>query len=87
MIKTINISISDADLTRIDNYCLAHNLTRSKFMLQATIQALEVEEMANATRLLYHCLDEYKRDGKLGEHDEAQMERLETMIRGFGMNV
>lgn len=87
MTKTINISVTDADLTRIDKYCMAHNLTRSKFMLQATVQALEVEEMANATRLLYHCMDEFRREGKLDDYDEAQMDRLETMLRGFGMNV
>lgn len=87
MTKTINISLSETDLERIDKYCLAHSLTRSKFMLQATIQALEVEEMANATRLLYHCMEEFRRDGKMDSYDESQMERLENMLRGFGMNV
>lgn len=87
MVKTINISITDEDLERVDKYCLAHNLTRSKFMLQSTIQALEVEEMSNATRLLYHTLEKFRNDGKLDECDEKDMARLETMIRGFGINV
>ena len=87
MLKTVNISVTEEDLERIDKYCMAHNLTRSKFMLQSTIQALEVEQMANATRLLYQSLDRYRETGKLDESDTQELKTLEQLIRGYGINV
>ena len=87
MIKTVNISLESSDLEAIDKYCLAHNLTRSKFMLQSTIQALEVERLANATRLLYQSLDKFRETGKVDREGCEELERLETLIRGYGINV
>lgn len=80
MTKTINISIKDADLQRIDRYCACHNLTRSKYFLQCVLQALDVEEMANNTLLLYHLLDKYAKTGKLTKQEIKTLNSMSELL-------
>lgn len=80
MTKTINISIKDADLERIDRYCACHNLTRSKYFLQCVLQSLDVEEMANNTLLLYHLLDKYAKTGKLSKQEIKTLNSMSELL-------
>lgn len=47
MSKTITISMSENDIKNIDTYCTMHELTRSKFMVQASLEKVQQEFIAN----------------------------------------
>ena len=82
--KTINISIAEEDLNAIDGYCSAHNLTRSKFLVQNTLQFLQADNIANGTLQLVSMLNNFAMNGKLSDDEKDTLSRLETTIRGFG---
>ena len=85
MSKTVNISMSEADLAKIDAFCLSHDLTRSKFMVEAALEKTWVEDMANG--LL--CINTYLRradGGKLiGEEDTALLKKALEKLKGVGV--
>jgi len=84
MIKTINISMSDDDLEDIDGFCKAHNLTRSKFMVQSSIQALNAEKMASATMCMVRVLENFNREGKLNAEDQKQLDKIQDVLGVLG---
>lgn len=83
MLKTVNISMTEEDLEAIDRYCMAHNLTRSKFMLQSTLQALDVERLYNATVIMNQALQEYKDKGIVEADDVKLLDAVETIMGGY----
>lgn len=80
MTKTINISINSEDLRAIDDYCSAHNLTRSKFIIFNTLQAIQAERIASATMQMVHVMENFSKSGKLSEADKADFERIQTLM-------
>lgn len=77
--KIINISMDAEDLKEIDLYCMAHNLTRSKFMVQSAVQALEVEKVCNATMRLNKLLLEYSKKGYLEKDDLKALDAIKLL--------
>lgn len=54
MTKTINISMSDEDLERVDLYCTKHALTRSKAFVQAMLDKVAVDDIEAFMRIMAH---------------------------------
>ena len=77
--KIITISMTEEDLKEIDLYCMAHNLTRSKFMVQSAVQALEVEKVCNATMRLNKLLLEYSKKGYLEKDDLKALDAIKLL--------
>lgn len=84
-IKTINISISENDLKKIDDYCTCHNLTRSKFLLSSAIEKVYVEEMANSLLLANQYLRNVAGKDAIQEEDREMIEKALNLMRG-GLN-
>lgn len=84
-IKTINISISENDLKRIDNYCTCHNLTRSKFLLSSAIEKVYVEDLANTLLLANQYLKNIAGKDVLDQEDKEMLEKALNLMRG-GLN-
>lgn len=85
MSKTVNISMSEKDLKRIDEYCLIHNLTRSKFMLAASLQTIYAEDIANGLLLVNTYLRRAE-DGKriVNAEDRKLLEKALEYLGGVG---
>lgn len=79
--KTINISVNEKDLKKIDDYCACHNLTRSKFMLQSSIEKCYVEDMANGLLLVNRYLRKSNGGSVLGD-DKKLLERAVELLGG-----
>lgn len=79
--KTINISMDTEDLREIDLYCMCHNLTRSKFMVQCAIQSLEMEKVYNATVVLNGTLSRLAEKGYIDEKDKSVVEAVKVLER------
>lgn len=75
--------MTEEDVEAIDRYCMAHNLTRSKFMVQSALQALEVEKLYNATVLMNKTLQEYKEKGFVDTEDTKLLDALQTIMGGY----
>lgn len=54
MTKTINISMSEEDLEKIDTYCTKHALTRSKAFVQAMLDKVAMDEIGAFMRIMAH---------------------------------
>lgn len=80
MTKTINISVTEADLRRLDDYCVLHNLTRSKFMLEASLEKVYVEDMANGLLMMNKYLGKVKDDSLISDDDRALLERAAVLL-------
>lgn len=80
-VKTINISLSAGDLADIDTYCDIHTLTRSKFFVQAALEKVQTEHLANSLILLTGYMDKIDKlsDGKI-KPDKDMMDDMKTMV-------
>lgn len=80
-VKTINISLSAGDLADIDTYCDIHTLTRSKFIVQAALEKVQTEHLANSLILLTGYMDKLEKfsDGKI-KPDKDMMDDMKTMV-------
>ena len=54
MTKTINISMSEEDLERVDLYCTKHALTRSKAFVQAMLDKVAMDDIEAFMRIMAH---------------------------------
>lgn len=54
MTKTINISMSEEDLEKVDMYCTKHALTRSKAFVQAMLDKVAVDDIEAFVRIMAH---------------------------------
>ena len=81
-IKTINISVSERDLKKIDDYCTCHNLTRSKFLLSSAIEKVCVEDLANSLLLANHYLRDVAGKDVIEKEDKEMIEKALNLIRG-----
>lgn len=79
--KIITISMNAEDLKEIDLYCMAHNLTRSKFMVQCAIQSLEMEKVYNATVVLNRTLSGLAEKGYIDAKDKSVIEAVKVLER------
>lgn len=80
--KLVNISVNEEDLKKIDAYCMAHNLTRSKFMLESSIEKVFVEDMANGLLMINKYLRKADGGSVLGE-DKELLERAVELLGGM----
>ena len=84
-IKTINISITENDLKKIDVYCTCHNLTRSKFLQNSAIEKVYVEDLANNLLLANQYLRDVAGKDVIEEEDREMIEKALNLMRG-GLN-
>lgn len=54
MTKTINISMSEEDLEKVDLYCTKHALTRSKAFVQAMLDKVAMDDIEAFMRIMAH---------------------------------
>lgn len=80
-IKTINISLSENDLKRIDDYCTCHNLTRSKFLLHSALEKVYVEDLANNLLLANQYLRNVAEKDVIEEEDRKMIEKALNLMR------
>lgn len=85
--KTINISISENDLRKIDDYCTCHNLTRSKFLLSSAIEKIHNEEISNSLLLLNQYVRVIAKKNVLDENDVLVVEKILDLIRNIKSNI
>lgn len=83
MSKTITISMSEDDIKNIDTYCTMHELTRSKFMVQAALEKVQQESVANTLVML--C-DYLSKTGKLDILSENDINTILTMQKAGYLN-
>ena len=81
MTKTINVSMSENDAREIDLFCKAHNLTRSKFLVQCALQCMYAEQTRDAVKYLGNQLMKIRLEGGL---ETADIKRLESMCEMLG---
>ena len=81
-IKTVNISMSEEDLKKIDDYCACHNLTRSKFMLSSAIEKVYVENLADSLLLANQYLCKVAEKEVIEQQDKEMLEQALKLIRG-----
>lgn len=80
-LKTIGVSVNKGDLADIDTYCTMHNLTRSKFFVQAALEKVQVEHLANALIFISGYLDKVD-ENKVSEADRKQLQQIIEFYRG-----
>jgi len=83
MIKKISISLKDTDLKRIDDYCNIHNLTRSQFMVECTIEKMIVEDVANGFTMLNKYLSKLDYGEMVSEEDKKLLEHAIALFKGM----
>lgn len=76
----VNISMSDEDIRNIDAYCNAHNLTRSKFMVQCALDKIQVEQVANCLSLISAYLSKTDIDGVLSDDDKMVLHYAVNLV-------
>lgn len=81
MTKTISISMSENDIQMIDQYCMAHSLTRSKFMVQTAIEQIFVERMADGLLLLNKYYKKATDGTVLTPEDKELLEKAMSYFR------
>ena len=82
MTKTINISISGDDLKRIDDYCLLHNLSRSKFFLQSVLEKIDVADMIDSLDIISKTLSSASIKGVLSDSDMSDLKTALRLVKG-----
>lgn len=81
-LSIISISMTEGDLADIDTYCTMHSLTRSKFMVQAALEKVQVEHLINSLILLTGYAERFERQAKLeGKADLEELKRLDELIK------
>lgn len=83
MSKTITISMSENDIKNIDTYCTMHELTRSKFMVQASLEKVQQESVANSLIMLCDYLN---KTGKLDILSEKDINAIMAMRNAGYLN-
>lgn len=83
MVKKINISVQEKDLKKIDDYCKIHNLTRSQFMVECSIEKTFIEDMANGFIILNKYLGKLDYNKVLEEGDRKLLEHAMELFNGL----
>ena len=86
MAKTIGISMSESDIRKIDQYCMAHSLVRSKFMVQAALEKVYVADMADGLILFNQYYKKVFDGSVLTEEDSKLLEQAVMLLKG-GLDV
>lgn len=82
MAKIISISVNDEDLKRVDDYCMAHNLTRSKFVWQAAIEKVDVSDLVDYMSVISNVLSKSQNKTCIDEKDLDEIRLALKMIKG-----
>lgn len=82
MTKTINISVSNDDLAKIDDYCMTHNLSRSKLFLQSALEKVEISNMISNLEIIASVLASSAVKNVLSDDDLKRLQSALTMVKG-----
>lgn len=82
MTKTINISVSNDDLAKIDDYCMTHNLSRSKLFLQSVLEKVEISNMISNLEVIASVLASGAVKNVLSDDDLKRLQSALTMVKG-----
>lgn len=82
MTKIISISVKDEDLRRVDDYCQAHNLTRSTFVWQAAIEKIQISDLVDSMSIISNVLSKAQNKTCIDEKDLDEIRLALKMIKG-----
>lgn len=85
MSKSINVSMSEKDLEKIDVYCTMHEITRSKFLVQCALEKVYVADLADGILLLNQVLTKANKECALSDEDRNMLETVSKLVNG-GLN-
>jgi len=82
MSKIISISVNDEDLRRVDDFCHAHNLTRSTFVWQSAIEKIAVSDLVDSMSVISNVLSKYQDKSCIDQKDLDEIRLALKMIKG-----
>lgn len=82
MSKVISISVNDEDLRRVDDYCQAHNLTRSTFVWQSAIEKIQISDLVDCMTVVSNVLSKAQNQTCIDEKDLDEIRLALKMIKG-----
>lgn len=82
MAKIISISVNDEDLRRVDDYCQAHNLTRSTFVWQSAIEKIQISDLVDSMSVISNVLSKAQNKTCIDEKDLDEIRLALKMIKG-----
>lgn len=82
MTKIISISVKDEDLRRVDDYCQAHNLTRSTFVWQSAIEKIQISDLVDSMSIISNVLSKAQNKTCIDEKDLDEIRLALKMIKG-----
>lgn len=82
MSKIISISVNNEDLRRVDDYCQAHNLTRSTFVWQSAIEKIQISDLVDCMTVISNVLSKSQNKAGIDEKDLDEIRLALKMIKG-----